>query len=309
MLPIDLIFVRHGESEGNIATRAAKRGDDRWMTDEFSRQHSSRWRLSPKGREQAVVTGEWLRERFSEISWSKLYVSEYTRALETASLLGLSPARAKWKISPYLRERSRGSLDRAGAEEMRKMMQTRSWADREITPFYWRPPNGESLVDVVARLRNILGTLHRESPHGHALCVCHGEVMESIRIELERMTERDYIEWEVRQESDPSERLLNSQIVWYTRRLSPPEDSEPVSRHLLPAGDRFSPDRVEDGCAPYLTARRSLLISPGPDIAGEGAPPRGEIQFDTGWRELERHSYSDEDLLKIISADPELLDL
>lgn len=43
-LPIDIVLVRHGESEGNIAQDLSKIGDDSLWTSEFSQRHTSNYR-------------------------------------------------------------------------------------------------------------------------------------------------------------------------------------------------------------------------------------------------------------------------
>jgi hypothetical protein len=62
-LPIDVVLVRHGESEGNEATRRARTGDTSQLKALRSR-HSSFWRLTDRGIEQARRAGAWLRAAF-----------------------------------------------------------------------------------------------------------------------------------------------------------------------------------------------------------------------------------------------------
>ena len=50
---MDLVLVRHGESEGNVAFNRSKAGDHSLYSGEFLRRHSSQWRLTDVGREQA----------------------------------------------------------------------------------------------------------------------------------------------------------------------------------------------------------------------------------------------------------------
>ena len=40
MLPIDIILVRHGQSEGNVAQKASRKGDNQFFTPEFRDRHS-----------------------------------------------------------------------------------------------------------------------------------------------------------------------------------------------------------------------------------------------------------------------------
>ncbi len=56
-LPYELILVRHGESEGNLAQARSKRGDMSAYTPEFRRKHSSSYRLTDKGIMQAKLAG------------------------------------------------------------------------------------------------------------------------------------------------------------------------------------------------------------------------------------------------------------
>lgn len=280
-MPADLLLIRHGESEGNVALNASKAGDNRHMTKGFLAQHSSHWRLSPKGREQAALTGAWLREQFPG-GFDRYYTSEYTRAMETAALLGLPGA--DWMISPYLRERWWGDLDRMSYEE-RRVAFAQSLHDRDVAPYYWRPPNGESLVEVCARLRPILSALHRECDGKRVVIVCHGEVMEAFRIELERLSQDGYLAWERRKETDDSLKIRNCQIFQYSRRPAPWEDD------LQPLGTAA----FEEG----LTKRADWFRSFRPCDGLEGS-----------WEKIERlrSRYDNERLLEIVGASPILLE-
>ena len=57
----EFVLVRHGESEGNIAFNRSVAGDHSLYSGAFLERHSSFWRLSDRGREQAAATGEWMR--------------------------------------------------------------------------------------------------------------------------------------------------------------------------------------------------------------------------------------------------------
>lgn len=88
MLPIDLILVRHGESEGNLANKASKSGDNSFFTPEFLNRHSRNFRLTDKGSLQAKRTGEWIQKNVP-MPFDRFYVSDYIRAKETAYYLYL----------------------------------------------------------------------------------------------------------------------------------------------------------------------------------------------------------------------------
>lgn len=50
VMPIDLVLVRHGESEGNYAHDLARNGDNSaFKNKDFCSKHSSLWRLTDIG--------------------------------------------------------------------------------------------------------------------------------------------------------------------------------------------------------------------------------------------------------------------
>jgi NAD+ kinase len=202
-MPLDLVLVRHGESE-----RPPHR-------------HSSFWRLTERGVDQARRSGAWLREAFPG-GFARYYTSEYVRAMETAAWLELPGA--DWMVHPQLRERSWGDLDELTPAERRERYAS-SLADRAAAPFYWRPPNGESMAEVVTRLFALLEGLHRECPEGAALLVCHGETIGALRARIEHMSQLQFQRWS----TDPNEKIANGAIVHYTRR---DPDNGVVAEHL-----------------------------------------------------------------------------
>jgi len=100
------VLIRHGQSEGNLAQDSAEDGDTSYFSPEFRQRHTSRYRLTELGVEQAVVTGQWVRENITE-SFDRYYVSEYVRAKETASYLGFE--HAEW-LSEFFFERARHGI-------------------------------------------------------------------------------------------------------------------------------------------------------------------------------------------------------
>jgi broad specificity phosphatase PhoE len=215
---MDLVFVRHGESEGNVATARSKAGDNSLYTGEFQDRLASRWRLSERGCEQAKAAGLWLSGHGLD-AYHRRYVSEYTRAMETASLLGTCGP--SWYCDHRLRERDWGS-----AEGLRRdhpvMIDWKARQKRD--PFYAIPPNGESMAGLSSlRLRPLFDTLHRECSDQQVLVVCHGEVMWGYMQLLERMAIQ---EWTKRHASK-AWRIHNCQILHYTRK-------DPVSGVVSP---------------------------------------------------------------------------
>lgn len=213
-MPRNLILVRHGESEGNLANLRSKEGSHTFPVG-FKERHSSQWRLTKRGQEQAKSGGLWLQEHLP-LSYRRLYTSTYYRARETAALLSLPDA--MWSVDSHLRERDLGVMELLPHE--REMKFPEEVARRKVDSFHWRPPGGESLTDLCVRLNLVLDRLHRKCADQNAIIVCHGEVIWMFRFMLERMTPDDY------HIVHAQEHIHNCQIIHYSR--TNPEDAEDV---------------------------------------------------------------------------------
>lgn len=211
-MPIDLVLVRHGESEGNVANRLSRTGDHSAFTADFRARHSSEWRLSKKGQTQAKAAAEWLSHNL-DLPFDRHYVSTFIRAKETAGLLDLPDA--EWYAELHLRERDWGQLDVMPQDERHSKF-TEVEQKRKINSFYWKPPDGESIADVDLRLRSILNTLHRETSEKRVIMVVHGELMWALRYRLERMSIDEWIQLD--NSKDPKDEIHNCQIIQYSRK-------------------------------------------------------------------------------------------
>src|SRR3989344_2554530 len=118
MLPIDIVLVRHGQSEGNKANKYSRKGDNKFFTPEFLDKHSRVFRLTDRGINQALAAGEWLRANVP-IPFDRFYVSDYIRAKETAGYLRLH--NATWRVEFHLRERDMASMDNCPDDEKKKL--------------------------------------------------------------------------------------------------------------------------------------------------------------------------------------------
>lgn len=265
-MPIDLVLVRHGQSEQNLAVKMARDGDASLINDIFRQTPVSQFRLSAKGREQAIQTGIWLRENDMG-EFERRYVSDYVRAKETAAYLDLEGPR--WYVDPSLREREWGSLDGLSWEELEEQIRYDAHV-RMKDPFYWVPPNGESIAQLTVRLRILLDTLHRECSDMRVIVVCHGEVMWALRFMIERMSVATWMDLEPSEE--PGVMIYNCQILHYTRR-------DPVSGAVLP----------------HLDWMRSLC----PCRPANNGP---------GWQKIERETFSNEELLFQAQKSPHLFE-
>jgi len=209
--PIDLVLIRHGQSEGNLAQARSDQGSDEyWNVPEFKERHTSRYRLTSAGIAQAKQAGEWVRKNIAN-SFDRYYCSEYVRALETAAHLGFQ--NAEWFSEFFLREQDMGIL--AGKSKMERNTQFKSEMERRARDlFYYQPPGGESIATCALRVENFLSTLKASCSGFRVIVVCHGNIMKAIRIRIERMSQQDFMKFQ----TDPLYKTYNCQIIWYSRR-------------------------------------------------------------------------------------------
>ena len=256
MLPIDLILVRHGQSEGNLAVHASRDGDNSFFTPEFLDRHSREFRLTNKGIEQAKMAGEWLKKNV-QAPFDRFYVSDYIRAKETAFYLDLP--QAEWRVEYQLRERDKALMDNCPVDEQKKLfeMEQRQYdMDRFLS---YPAGGGESIPLLCLRLKaDFLSHIARECSDKRVIVVCHGHVMRALQLELENLGHDDFIRLD--SSKKPEDKIRNCQILWYTRR--DPNLGKVVSNHLV--------------------AVRSIS-------------PSGE-KGDYGWRPIARKKYSNEEL-------------
>jgi broad specificity phosphatase PhoE len=189
---VQLILVRHGESEGNLAAAEADRvKSDRVLVP----ARDADVVLSGRGREQAEALGRHLG------TWSpgelpdSVWVSPYTRARQTADIalaaagLDLAP---RW--DERLRDRELGILDALTGRGVRRLHPDEADRRRWLGKLYYRPPGGESWADVALRLRSVLADLDREEDGRRILIVTHDAVITLFRYVCERIEEGPLLE-------------------------------------------------------------------------------------------------------------------
>ncbi len=236
-MPRHLFLVRHGESEGNVANRKSRKGDDSHFTNEFLKVHSSNWALTERGVEQAKRAGQWIRENFLNTGigsreFDGLFVSEFARTRQTASHMALNAGR--WKINRLIVERDWGLMDSMPhGKRVKKYAEV--IAKRLQAMIFWRPIDGERLIDLEVRIRSFFDTLHRTHDGKDVIVVAHGEVIEMMQCILERMTQAEFKEYS----SDKGREVGNCSIVQYTRMDLVTMQMQPhfTAVRLIAAGD------------------------------------------------------------------------
>ena len=229
LMPLDLVFVRHCESEGNKVVESDKAERDSVgvsiRTEEFTKRLSRNFRLTKLGAQQAVAAGDWLRDpKNVPFNFTRLYASPYIRTRETAGLLDIEGI---WFLINLAREREWGYADNLSRIDLEKRFGEQMQA-RKDDSLYARMPGGQSIMDKVLELRNFFGSLARECSDGHVMVVTHGEVIKAAREPLERVTPEEY--QRLNDSEHDFDEVHNGQVVHYTRVN--PEDSGDVRKSI-----------------------------------------------------------------------------
>lgn len=190
--PARLVLVRHGESVGNLADRAAREsGAGRLELEDRDADVA----LSDLGREQAAALGRHLGELPESDRPTAVVSSPYLRAADTAQRaldeagLGLPLARDE-----RLRERELGIFDGLTGTGIRAEFATEATRREHLGKFYYRPPTGESWCDVALRVRSFLRDV-RSLPETERLWVfTHQAVISCFRYVLEGMDEQTVLD-------------------------------------------------------------------------------------------------------------------
>ncbi len=211
-MPKNLFLVRHGQSEGNFVRKQFEETNNScFFSAEFLELHESQYKLTELGIEQAKKAGEWfLNKNF--LIYDRMIVSNNVRALETAAYLNLP--NPNWMIDFNLRERDGGLFNQITPEK-RDLEYPDQQKFCNTQPFLFRPPQGESIADVCQRIKIVLDTLARECDGKNVIIVCHGHVMRTLRIILERMSLQKTNEYLL--SPDDWGRVPNCSIIHYTR--------------------------------------------------------------------------------------------
>ena len=186
-------MVRHGESTGNVAQRAAE-ADGLEQIDIALRDADVP--LSETGREQAAAVGRRLALLPADDQPTAVLSSPYARAAETARIALAQIPGPPIRYDERLRDRELGvlfSLTRHGVETR---FPEEVALKRRLGKFYYRPPGGESWADVTLRLRSVLSDIERDNPDGRVLVVAHDAVIVLARYVIEHLTEKDVLDEE-----------------------------------------------------------------------------------------------------------------
>lgn len=148
-----LCLVRHGQTDWNLEGRY---------------QGQSDVLLNENGFAQAMQLAEQLKGE----TFAAIYSSDLLRARQTAQpvakMLGMPV-----QIEPRLREINQGEWEGVLVEDIRARY-AELWSQRTVDPASVRPPGGETVGEVAARVYAALDDIARLFPTERALIVSHG---------------------------------------------------------------------------------------------------------------------------------------
>jgi broad specificity phosphatase PhoE len=184
-----LLLVRHGESTANVAASAAEAARAEVIDAPL---RDADVPLSAVGVEQASAVATWLRALPDDEFPHAVWASPYLRAAETAGLATESQrVPLPIRTDERLRDRELGILDTLTTVGVDMRLPGEAARKRRLGKFYYRPPGGESWVDVALRLRFLLTELDREEDGRRLLLVTHDAVIVLLRSVCEGLSEAE----------------------------------------------------------------------------------------------------------------------
>lgn len=184
-MTVEILLVRHGESVRNLSCDYARRGDHALLAKQMVEEtEESLWPLTQKGVEQAQATGAWIRAHYGT-NFQSAVCSPFHRARDTALHLGLD---VTWREDERVREREWGDYCAEGLEPYTVDAYLQDIARSSI--FDWKAPfpGGESIADVVPRVRPfVLELIAGLKDDGKAIVVSHGGTMRAMQLVFERL--------------------------------------------------------------------------------------------------------------------------
>jgi len=166
----DIHLVRHGQSTWNVLGRA--------------QGQTPHVPLTPLGGQQARDAAARLAGCGARLVWS----SDLRRAVDTARPIARRLGAAVVP-DPDLRERSLGGFEGQPSAGVLAAPGT-AWADPG-----WRPPGGESMQDVAARVRRFLRRLHHRATGSPVVVVTHGDTAGIVLAILRGLAEGGELPW------------------------------------------------------------------------------------------------------------------
>lgn len=148
-----LCLIRHGQTDWNLEGRY---------------QGQSDVALNATGRAQARALSQILKHQ----PFAALYASDLIRARETAEIIG-EILSLPVQLEPGLREIHQGEWEGQLSETIIARYEG-LFRERLLDPAHTRPPGGETVAEVAARVWAVLDAIARQHPADSVIIVSHG---------------------------------------------------------------------------------------------------------------------------------------
>lgn len=230
---VELLLVRHGESEGNVAATEARLAGAE-VIDVPARDADVN--LSGTGQDQARALGTALARIAAEFRADAVVSSPYARARQTAEI---AVETAGWPVKVVtderLRDRELGILDRLTRRGVENRFPEEAERRLWLGKLYYRPPGGESWADVALRLRSVLAELNNLGSGHRVMLVCHDAVIMLFRYVMEGLSEKELLDLAA------TTSVLNASVTRYVR----PSGAGPWTLESFNVADHLTEQGVE----------------------------------------------------------------
>lgn len=186
--PSMLVLIRHAESKRNEALNGALFLNDPTLLEAVGKVPDHKIEITEKGWAHAKQTSSALKENFGNPD--VVFHSGYKRTKETAEglLSEYKEIKIPLKEDLSLREREGGYTHTLLESEKDKYFPYLQDYWNVVGGLFARPVGGESLMDVVQRLKPYLEKLDKEHAGKKVFLVTHGRVIQCLRFILDEMT-------------------------------------------------------------------------------------------------------------------------
>ncbi|BCX05629.1 MAG: hypothetical protein KatS3mg053_3567 [Candidatus Roseilinea sp.] len=152
-------LIRHGQTDWNV--------QGRWQG-----QTPDAPPLNATGVAQAHALAETLAQQAEQSAFQAIYSSDLLRARQTAEIIALR-LRLPVRLDSRLREVNLGAWEGMLGEDV-ALRYVAELEERKRNPVYSRPPQGETVFELAARVGQVLDGIARAHPHGNVIVVSHG---------------------------------------------------------------------------------------------------------------------------------------
>lgn len=186
----ELVLVRHGESQGNVADRAALDAGQPYLDLDV---RDADVELSGTGREQAEAVRDYLRSLPEDQRPTAVVSSPYLRARHTAEI-AIEGMDIPFVVDERVRERDLGAFDGMTWIGIEQEYAEESKRRGRVGKYYYRPPGGESWCDVVLRVRQVLLEMQERYAGERLWVFSHQATIMSFRVAIEALEEKQVLE-------------------------------------------------------------------------------------------------------------------